>query len=301
MKYSIVKSNKENKSSDEDRNLVEEPKWTLDEVALPLTTLDQIEEIVAYAMNREKLLNEWEFNRFLKLGSGLGINFYGLPGTGKSITAEAIAHKLSMNVVRVNYGDLESEYVGGTSKNLSNVFELAQETHSILFFDEADTILSQRIAKLSQAADHGVNSAKGTLLTLLNKFDGIIIFATNRFEVYDPAFLRRILFHIEFTAPDLIMRIRLWELHLSEKIPKNITYQRAAELSDGLCGGDIRNVAIKLGLKLLVGKVSRIDEQIFEEEVKSYRISGKRDLPVSPNGSKELQDMDNSTQFLGEN
>ena len=144
-----------------------------------------------------------------------------------------------MSIIKVNYGDIESELHGGTSKNLSKIFDDAKRTQSLLFFDEADTILSRRIGKPSQSGDHAVNSAKSTLLTLLNNFDGIIIFATNSFETYDPAFFRRILFHIEFTAPDLAARTALWEFHLSKKVPLNITYETAALLSDGLCGGDI--------------------------------------------------------------
>lgn len=283
MEYFIVNNDKNNDA----KELAFQPKWTLEEIVLPLNIIEQIEEIFAYVYNREKLFNEWGFNRFLKLGSGLAINFYGLPGTGKSITAEAIAHKLKMNIIKVNYGDIESELHGGTSKNLSKIFGRAKLTDSLLFFDEADTILSRRIGKPSQSSDHAVNSAKSTLLTLLNDFDGIIVFATNSFETYDPAFLRRILFHIEFTAPDLAARTALWKFHLSKKVPKSITYDTAASLSDGLCGGDIRNIAIKLGLKLLVGKASQINEEIFKQEVEQYRINRQRNLPISQAETKE--------------
>lgn len=219
--------------------------------------------MIAYVKNRDKLLVEWEFNRFLKTGNGLSINFFGLPGTGKSITAEAIAKKLETKIIKVNYGELESELVGGTSKNLSKIFQVAEENQSVLFFDEADAVLSKRISNLSQVADHGVNSAKSTLLTLIDKFNGVIIFATNLFENYDEAFLRRIIFNVEFPVPDIEMRTQLWQFHISEKVPRNITYERAAEISEGLCGGDIRNITIKLGLKLLVGKAKVIDEEII--------------------------------------
>jgi SpoVK/Ycf46/Vps4 family AAA+-type ATPase len=169
--------------------------------------------MIAYIQSKEKLLYEWEFNRFLKTGSALSVNFFGVPGTGKSITAEAIAHKLGMSIIRVNYGEVESSLVGGTSDNLVLIFKKAEETNSLLFFDEADSVLSRRISNLSQAADHGVNSAKSTLLTLLDKFNGVIIFATNLFDNYDEAFVRRILFNVEFLAPDLEMRQQLWKFH----------------------------------------------------------------------------------------
>ncbi|WP_066380061.1 ATP-binding protein [Anabaena sp. CA = ATCC 33047] len=268
MDYEIVKdSDKSNKKS---QILVEQPKWTLEEVALSKSTLDQIDQMVAYIKNRDKLLNDWQFNRFLKTGSALSINFFGVPGTGKSITAEAIAHKLGMSIIRANYGELESSFIGGTSDNLASVFKTAEETKSLLFFDEVDAVLSRRISNLSQAADHGVNSAKSTLLTLLDKFNGIIVFATNLFDNYDEAFLRRIIFNIEFLSPDLVMREHLWRFHLSENVPKEVSYERLANISDGLCGGDIKNITIKLGLKLLTEEVKSIDEALVKEEIEKY-------------------------------
>lgn len=270
MEYEIVKDSDRSNQQEKAQTLVDQPKWTLEEVALSKSTLDQIDEMIAYIQNREKLLYEWQFNRFLKTGSGLSVNFFGIPGTGKSITAEAIAHKLGMSIIRANYGELESSLVGGTSENLVLVFNKAEETKSLLFFDEADAVLSRRISNLSQAADHGVNSAKSTLLTLLDKFNGIIVFATNLFDNYDEAFLRRILFNVEFLAPDFPMREQLWKFHLSENVPKQVTYDNLADISDGLCGGDIKNITIKLGLKLLTGKVKTIDEPLVKEEIARY-------------------------------
>jgi ATP-dependent 26S proteasome regulatory subunit len=270
MEYTIVKERTKSEKQENVQTLVEQPKWTLEEVALSKSTLDQIDQMVAYIQNRDKLLYDWQFNRFLKTGSALSVNFFGVPGTGKSITAEAIAHKLGLSIIRANYGEIESSFVGGTSDNLASVFKTAEETKSLLFFDEADAVLSRRISNVSQAADHGVNSAKSTLLTLLDKFNGIIVFATNLFDNYDEAFLRRILFNIEFLAPDLAMREQLWRFHLSENVPKEVSYEHLANVSEGLCGGDIKNITIKLGLKLLTGKVKSIDEALVKEEIEKY-------------------------------
>ncbi len=263
--YGIFKEKEKNDKQGKEESLVEQPKWTLGEVALSQSTIEQIEEMIAYIKNPDKLLQEWEFNRFLKMGTGLSINFFGPPGTGKSITAEAIANQLGVTLIRVNYGELESSFVGGTSENLSKVFRQAEETKSLLFFDEADSVLSRRISNLSQAADHGVNSAKSMLLHLLDKFDGIIIFATNLFKNYDEAFLRRILFNIEFQPPDYKMRLQLWNFHLSKSVPKKVEYEKLAEISEGLCGGDIRNICMRLGLKLLTKKGDSVDEVLVDE------------------------------------
>ena len=86
MKFELVKEKNKSNAKDEVSSLFETPKWTLDEIALSKTTIEQIKEMIAYVKNRDKLLLEWEFNRFLKTGNGLSINFFGLPGTGKIIT-----------------------------------------------------------------------------------------------------------------------------------------------------------------------------------------------------------------------
>ena len=276
MEVEIVKNSEQSKENEQNIALVESPKWTLEEIALSKSTLEQIDEMIAYIQNKDKLLIEWQFERFLKTGSALSVNFFGVPGTGKSITSEAIAHKLGMSIIRVNYGEVESSLVGGTSENLVSIFQKAQKSNSLLFFDEADSVLSRRIENLSQAADHGVNSAKSTLLTLLDKFDGIIVFATNLFDNYDEAFVRRILFNVEFLPPDLEMRQQLWRFHLSEKVPREVSYDQLAVLSEGLCGGDIRNITIKLGLRLLTGKIETINESLVNEEISLYMQVKKR-------------------------
>lgn len=272
MDYKIVKE-KDNLTNPEKKDLninIEDPKWTLNELFLSSVVKDEIDKIVAYTENQDTLLNEWEFKKFLKAGKGISINFFGQPGTGKTVTAEAIANKLGVKIIKVNYGELESELVGRTSKNLSELFTIAENNKSLLFFDEADTLLSKRISNLSQAADYGVNSVRATLLTLLENFNGVIIFATNLFENYDEAFLRRILFNIEFTLPDTAMLVQLWKFHLSDKIPKKITYEKAAEISEGLAGGDIRNITFKLALKLLTKKIEFISEDTMNEEIQKY-------------------------------
>lgn len=272
MDYRIVKE-KDNLTPTEKKDLninIEIPKWTLNELVLSSAIKDEIDEIVTYTEKRDFLLNEWEFKNFLKAGKGISINFFGQSGTGKTVTAEAIADKLGLKIIKVNYGELESELVGRTSKNLSELFTIAENNKSLLFFDEADTLLSKRISNLSQAADYGVNSVRATLLTLLENFNGVIIFATNLFENYDEAFLRRILFNIEFTLPDNAMLTKLWKFHLSNKIPKEITYEKAAEISKGLAGGDIKNITFKLALKVLTNKISSISEDTMNAEIQKY-------------------------------
>lgn len=153
--------------------------------------------------HNKKLNNEWGLS---ELGIGLresfSINFFGPPGTGKSITAEAIACKLGKSIIKVNYADIESKYVGDTPKNITKIFNKAKEFGSVLFFDEADSILGKRLSNVSSSTDTSVNLTRSVMLTQLDDFVGIVVFATNFYKNYDKAFIRRIFSHIEFEMPD---------------------------------------------------------------------------------------------------
>lgn len=273
MKYRIVEDRKDYQNQPE--FIASSPRWNLSEVVLSPSIAEQIEEVTCFVEKSGILFDNWEFSRFMKDSRGITINFYGPPGTGKTITAEAVAGTLRKKIIRVNYADIESKYLGETSKNLQALFDNAMTTDSVLFFDEADAILSRRIANVSHAADYGINTAKSTLLTLLDSFSTVTIFATNLFENYDSAFLRRILFHISFPMPGVDQRTKLWELHLPEKIPKIITYRRAAELSEGLSGGDIRNLSIKLALQILTNRIATVDEASLSAQLESYQRTGR--------------------------
>lgn len=317
MDYTIVDKN--NSTSPEtkpkkDFNIsIEDPKWTLDELVLSSTIQEEIDEIVAYTSkeNQDTLLNKWEFKKFLKAGKGICINFFGQPGTGKTVTADAIADKLKSKIIKVTYAQLESELMGKTSKNLSDLFAIAEESKSLLFFDEADTLLSKRISNSSSpnSAEHSINSVKGRLLELLENFDGIIIFATNLFENYDEAFLRRILFNIKFTLPDTAMLFQLWKFHLSENIPKQISYDKAAEISEGLAGGDIKNITFKLALKLLTKKIEFISEDTMKQEIQKYlqtkqehkKVQSLKFSPVDIHNNDKIDSNDSSIDIQTEN
>ena len=185
----------------------------------------------------------------------ISFNFFGPPGTGKSFAAEAIAHHLDKNIIKVNYAEIESKYVGETPKNITAAFTKAKQSDSILFFDEADSILGKRLTNVTQAADHGVNVSRSVMLLQLDKFDGVVLFATNLPGNFDGAFVRRILAHIEFVLPDLDCRKKLWKYLLPDEMPRHesIEYIWLAEESEGLSGGEILNV-VKLAASIAVSR-----------------------------------------------
>lgn len=226
--------------------IAEEPIRSMDDLIVSSTVRNRIETTLNRLRFHDVLYNEWNLKKIDPHGNRVAINLFGLPGTGKSFCAEAIAHYLQRKIIKINYAEIESKYVGETPKNITAAFKKAKQTKAVLFFDEADSILGKRLTNVTQSADHGVNVSRSVMLLELDKFDGVVIFATNLAGNYDQAFVRRILSHIEFELPDPECRIKLWEYLLVAEIPRdnNITSEWLADVSDGLAGGDILNVVI---------------------------------------------------------
>lgn len=134
----------------------------------------------------------------------LSMLLYGIPGTGKSEFVYYMGHTLNKEVLLRRSSDIQSMWLGETEKNISNAFREAQDNNKILFFDEADTFLFPR----KSAQRSWEISFTNEILTQLESFSGIVIFATNDIEGLDHASLRRFRFKIEFRplAPEGILR-----------------------------------------------------------------------------------------------
>ena len=157
----------------------EEPKYDLDDIILPAYVKEQILDVAEYMHNSKIVFEDWGLETTHKYSKRMGINLYGPPGTGKTMAAHAIAKHLNRKILVVNYADIESKYVGDTPKNIRKAFEVAKETNSVIFFDEADAILSKRVTNMLNATDVSVNQTRSVMLMILNDYQDIIIFATN--------------------------------------------------------------------------------------------------------------------------
>jgi SpoVK/Ycf46/Vps4 family AAA+-type ATPase len=171
------------------------------------------------------------------------LNFYGPPGTGKTRAALGIALRLGKPLYQVDYSAVISKYLGDTAKHIKAVFESAREQDAVLFFDEADSLLSKRVAT-GESCSTSINQNRNTLMQELDRFDSVVIVTTNLFENYDPALLRGIQRHIKFRLPDASMRRELFALHLPNPDRVRADYAVLAGLSRGLSGGDILNVCL---------------------------------------------------------
>lgn len=250
------------------------PKFTFDQVILNEKTLTEVYDTLVIKDKSDLVFEEWGLSTTHKHSKKVGINLYGPPGTGKTMVAHAIAHHLERQLIVVNYADIESKYVGDTPKNLTEVFTVAKETDSIIFFDEADAMLSKRVTNMSSATDTSVNQTRSVLLTLLNDFDDVILFATNYIENFDEAFMRRILAHIKFELPDYECRVRLYETLIPKQLPtQDLDIHNLASSFDAVSGSDISNAVLRAAFKAARTDEDYVKHDFFAEALHNIVLS----------------------------
>lgn len=223
------------------------PQITLEAgVVLAPETRRMFDEAIGAMRHHKTIYTDWGFGAVDPMGRNMILNFYGLPGTGKTLAAEALAGTLERPYIHIGISEIESKYVGDTAKNITSAFKAATAENALLFFDEADTLLGARLSSVTQGIDNEINAMRSTLLIELERFNGIVIFATNFAKNYDSAFVSRIRYHIEFKLPDFEGRKQLWNRLLVTGVPleeeRAIIIERAAAASDGLSGREIRTV-----------------------------------------------------------
>jgi SpoVK/Ycf46/Vps4 family AAA+-type ATPase len=189
--------------------------------------------------------------------------------------AHAIANHLNRNLIQIDYSEIESKYVGETSKNLVNAFSKAKETGSILLFDEADAILSRRESSMTNATDVSVNQTRSVLLTLMNDYNDIIVFTTNYIENFDPAFMRRIHSHINIGLPDEKSRTKLWGNYIPKNLPHDLNIESISKYS-GVSGSDISNAVLLSAFRGAREKEKFVKHEYFEDSIKSIIESKSR-------------------------
>jgi SpoVK/Ycf46/Vps4 family AAA+-type ATPase len=231
------------------RDLVEafEPRRSFDDVVLPQTTLRALNHALALVRKHDLIFHQWGLAERHTSGLGLAFHFAGPPGTGKTICAEALAYALNKRLLVVRYAELESKWVGQTSKHVISVFRSAARQDAVLFFDEADAIAGRRFTSVTAAYERESNAVVNVLLHELEVFPGVVIFATNLAANIDPAFERRIRTHILFDMPNVEERERIWRVQLhARKTPlaDDVDFPALAERY-ARSGGDIKNAVLK--------------------------------------------------------
>lgn len=242
-----------------------EPKFSFEQVILPQKTLEQVEEAIGILEVETKVFDEWGLRAIIPEATS-ALSFYGSPGTGKTMTAEAIAHKLGKKILRATYADIESKFHGEGPKMVKAIFRAAERDDALLFLDESDSLLSKRLTNVSDGSAQAINSMRSQLLISLESFKGIVIFATNLVVNYDKAFLSRLI-NIEFTNPTSTERKKIWWNHLkTDKVhvplAEDVNVDLLAEQYE-LCGREIRNVVKSACVSVALKKKEIVSQQDF--------------------------------------
>jgi transitional endoplasmic reticulum ATPase len=230
-----------------------------------------------------------------------GILLYGPPGTGKTLMAKAAANESQANFISVKGPELLSKWVGESEKGVREIFRKArQAAPCIIFFDEIDAIAPTR------GGDFGNSHVTERVISqLLTELDGleiltnvIVIAATNRPDIIDPALLRpgrfdRLLY---VPPPDRDSRIQIIKIHTRKKpLTEDVTIEQLADHTDGYTGADIASLssaAVMLALREYVSKYPnpnesdkhlqelRIHMHHFEEAMKKIRPLSTQELKM---------------------
>lgn len=194
-----VQANQQNTSSngnDSPEKRVEQylpiiPYFTMEQLVVDEELREELESAIALIKLEGKVFDDWGL-RQIEPFPRTALNFYGVPGVGKSLGAHAIAYALGKLIIVASYAQIESKFLGDAPKNVEALFQAAEEYNAVLFIDEADSLLSKRMSNVSQGSERAANSLTSQLLICLEKFRGVVIFATNLVENYDHAFETRV-------------------------------------------------------------------------------------------------------------
>ena len=212
-----------------------------DDLVLPAEKLGALREICAYVRQRALVGKSWDLSRLA--AKGVTVLLSGPSGTGKTMSASVIARELGLELYRVDLSHV-SKYIGETEKNLEHLFERAESTGMILFFDEADALFGKR-TEVKDAHDRYANIETSYLLQRLEQFRGLTFLSTNR--AYDPEspFLRQLPFVVCLNAPEAPQRHELWKRvwPAETELATDIDLSSLAR-SFQLTGGQIRKVAL---------------------------------------------------------
>lgn len=244
-----------------------DPQYKMKDLVLDSATSNKLLEVVSYFENRDLLFTTWGLSERFASQGGLPVNLYGPPGTGKTMAAHGITDALHKKMICVDYAEIESKFVGETSKNLSKLFQTASEQNAVIFFDEADALLSKRVSSMTSATDVSVNQTRSVLLNLLNQYRGVILFATNFIQNFDAAFLRRIKYHIPFHLPDESLREQLWRTYIPTKMPCQVDYAYLAKKYSDISGSDIANAVFSAAVSAARDKENVVAQRRFEDAV----------------------------------
>ncbi|MBK7214282.1 MAG: AAA family ATPase [Bacteroidales bacterium] len=245
-----------------------------EQLILPYSTLEQLDEIRQWILHGKTLLSDWQMGQMIK--PGYTSLFYGAPGTGKTFAACLLGKYCNCDVYRIDLSMIISKYIGETEKNLSRIFDMAEHKNWILFFDEADALFGKR-TKVEDSHDRYANQEVSYLLQRIEDFTGVVILASNLKANIDPAFLRRFQSVIHFPLPTPAERLRIWQNAKSPvaELEKEVRLEQLADVHE-ITGGTILNSMRFASMKALSSGSNVILKEDLDEAIRrEFQKEGK--------------------------
>ena len=235
----------------EEYSSLEMPKAKMENLVLHPEHKSKIETLIN---NREEFLErrkEWGFEDIITYGKGTFILFSGKPGTGKTMTAHAIASATNKKVLNIDIPTLVQK--NEADRILPSLFKMARLRNAILFFDECELFFSCR---------HAGKGLLSMLLTEMERFDGIAIMATNTPSHIDEAVNRRLMLKLHFTAPNADEREAIWKQLIPSQTPlaDDVNFYELAQRFE-LTGGYIKNAVLMAISASIQEKAPHISQQ----------------------------------------
>ncbi len=238
---------------------------------------EELEEAVVWPLKFAEVFRE------TKTRPPKGVLLYGVPGTGKTLLAKALATESEVNFIAVKGPELISQYIGESERAVREVFKKArQAAPTILFLDEIDSLVPKRSGELS-----GERVVERVISQLLNEMDGIeelqgvlVLAATNRLDLIEPALLRSGRFDLllEIPVPDQNARESIFAIH-TEQMPlgESVSLSELAEKTAGMSGADIAFICRRASILAIRGYIKKLslkkEREFFADNALKTSIS----------------------------
>ncbi|HHD0448715.1 TPA: ATP-binding protein [Campylobacter coli] len=248
-----------------------EPSIDINDIIMPQNTKELLENILKQQDKKVlERLNSWGIKSNKNIEAK--IIFYGPAGTGKTMSALAMAKSMKKTVLSFDCSKILSKWVGESEQNVRKIFDTYKnivqtcKQSPILLLNEADQFLSTRVES-SSGSDKMHNQMQNIFLEQIERFNGVIIATTNFLESLDSAFSRRFDYKIEFKKPDFKDRLKIWEKFL----PKKALFEKDFDINIlsnyELSGAQILMVVKNTALKVAVSKDGVFKMQDFIESI----------------------------------
>jgi transitional endoplasmic reticulum ATPase len=250
---------------------VEIPAIEWDEVGGLEEVKDRLKESVEWPLTKPEIFEHFNIK------PPRGIVLFGAPGTGKTLLAKAIANEAQANFISIKGPEMISKWVGESERGIREIFKKAkQSSPSIIFLDEFESIASMRSSSNGEGSDVGNRVANQLLASMdgVESLDGVIVVAaTNRPEMIDPALLRSGRFErvLHVPPPDAPAREAIFAIH-SEGMPlSKFSFKDILSSMEGFTGADIEAVCREAALIAMRAGKKKVSKKHFDDAVTRVR------------------------------